>query len=122
MERELLPQGYISKTDFRLFERVTSVDDAVNRIDRFYLRYHSLRYVGERLAIRLSSPISERAAGELKCLFNDILTPDGDLFLSGPLSEEEDEPKNAHLPRLVLDFNRKDFGRLRELIDAINGC
>jgi hypothetical protein len=26
----------------------------------------------------------------------------------------------SHLPRLVVDFNRQDFGRLRILIDAIN--
>jgi hypothetical protein len=40
--------------------------------------------------------------------------------LSGQLHAEQDEPELAHLPRLVLDFNRKDFGRLRNLIDEIN--
>jgi hypothetical protein len=28
----------------------------------------------------------------------------------------------AHLPRLVVDFNKRDFGRLRQLVDAINDC
>ena len=37
------------------------------------------------------------------------------------LPEEADEEQIADLPRLVVDFNRKDFGRLRKLIDAING-
>jgi uncharacterized protein (TIGR00730 family) len=121
-EKELLAQGYISDMDFRLFERVDSANDAVNRIDRFYHRYHSLRFVEERLVIRLTSQIDQKKVGELKTRFSDILIPQGAMFLSGPLPEESDEPEIAHLPRLILDFNRKDFGRLRELIDAINGC
>ena len=89
-------------------------------IDRFYARYHSLRYLGEQLVIRLTSPIAESRVQELKDLFTDILRPGGDLALSGPLPEELDEPEIGHLPRLVLDFNRKDFGKLKHLIDEIN--
>jgi hypothetical protein len=59
---------------------------------------------------------------ELKSRFSDILIPGGDLFLSGPLPVEADEPEIAHLPRLIVDFDRRDFGRLRDLIDAINAC
>jgi uncharacterized protein (TIGR00730 family) len=119
-KKEVLAQGYISERDFRLFERVDSVDEAVKRIGRFYRRYHSLRYVKERLVIRLNAQIDQQKVEELKNHFGDILTPQGDLLLSGPLPEESDEPELAHLPRLILDFNRKDFGRLRELIDVIN--
>jgi hypothetical protein len=57
---------------------------------------------------------------EAKTRFCDLLAPEGDLLLSGPLPEESDEFEIAHLPRLLIDFNRKDFGRLRELIDVIN--
>jgi uncharacterized protein (TIGR00730 family) len=121
-EEVLLAQGYISETDFRLFERVDSVDEALTRIGRFYLRYHSLRYIGEQLVIRLNFGIDQRDVRELKARFSDILTPQGDLTLSDPLPIESDEPEIAHLPRLVVDFNRQDFGRLRALIDEINGC
>lgn len=119
-EKELLAQGYINATDFDLFERVESVDDAVTRIERFYFRYHSLRYVEGRLVIRLTSAMAQPKVRELKARFSEILTPKGDLFLSGPLPIESDEPEIAHLPRLIVDFNRQDFGRLRSLIDAIN--
>jgi hypothetical protein len=51
-----------------------------------------------------------------------MLDPEGSIYLSGPLSTEEDEPELAALPRLIIDFNRKDFGRLRSLIDFINNC
>jgi uncharacterized protein (TIGR00730 family) len=122
LENELLNEGYISATDFNLFERVVSVDDAVMKIDRFYSRYHSLRYAEGRLVIRLNAGIDPKTVRELKGRFYDILTPSGDLALSGPLPVEADEPELAQLQRLIVDFNKKDFGRLRKLIDAINEC
>ena len=40
---------------------------------------------------------------------------------SGPaLPEERDDAQLEALARIQLDFNRKNFGRLRQLIDAIN--
>ena len=58
---------------------------------------------------------------ELRVCFSDTLRPQGEIYLSGPLPEEIDEPEIEYLPRLILDFKRKDFGRLREIIDVING-
>jgi uncharacterized protein (TIGR00730 family) len=116
----LLERGYISQSDLTLFERVDSADDAVQSINHFYARYHSLRYIEDHLVIRLTSGIEQRKAEELKGCFSDILRPDGDMYLSGPLPEEMDEPEIKHLPRLILNFKRDDFGRLRELIDALN--
>ena len=120
VEKELLAMGYVSEADFHLFERVDSVDDAVNLINRFYRQYHSLRYVGDQLVLRLRSPIGEQKLKDLKVRFSDSLMPRGDMVLSGPLPEEINEPELDHLPRLVIDFNRKDLGRLRYLIDEIN--
>jgi hypothetical protein len=66
------------------------------------------------------SGIDEEHVKNLKKEFEDLLPPKGDLILSPPLPEESDEPDLLQLPRMVLDFNRKDFGRLRDLIDSIN--
>jgi uncharacterized protein (TIGR00730 family) len=120
VERELAARGYIGKDDFSLFDTVQSVDDAVKIVDRFYKRYHSLRFVGERLVIRINSPIGQEKVVKLKEQYSDILLSGGDLFASKALPEEADEPGLSHLPRLVLDFNRKAYARLRQLIDSIN--
>jgi hypothetical protein len=120
VKKELLANSYISKSDLKLFEIVDAVDDAVERINRFYRRYHSLRNVGNQLSIRLQSKINGGALKELNVNFSDILTPDGRIFLSGPLPEEVDEPDISNLPRLVVDFNRIDYGRLKDLIDDLN--
>jgi uncharacterized protein (TIGR00730 family) len=119
-EQELLTEGYITASDFYLFERVNSVDSAVEKISNFYHRYHSLRFVEKQLVIRLISDIDLQAIEELKTRFSEIIQPPGSMYLSGPLPEEADEPEIDNLPRLVLNFNRKDFGKLRKLIDAIN--
>lgn len=120
LEEELLAQDYINASDSYLFECVNSVDTAVERINRFYHRYHSLRYVENQLVIRLTSNIDLQSVRKLKDLFSDILIPGGDIYLSSPLPAESDEPEIANLPRLVMDFNRKNFGRLRSLIDTVN--
>jgi len=119
-EDELLMRGYLSPSDFNLFERANSVNDAIACIKRFYRRYHSQRYVDKKLVIRLISQLSPRAIKGLKERFSDILTPGGDMYLSCPLPEEADDEMLAGLPRLVVDFNRRDFGGLRRFIDAIN--
>ena len=120
LETELLARGYLSTSDFYFFERVNSVDAAVECIDKFYRRYHSQRYVEKKLVIRLKSGLGPRAIKELKEHFSDILTCGGDITISNALPEESDEEQLAGLPRLILDFNRKDFGRLRKFIDAVN--
>jgi uncharacterized protein (TIGR00730 family) len=119
-EEELMKQGYISASDFYLFERVESPSAAVRSIDRFYSRYHSLRYIGKQVAIRLTSGLKPKSVEALKAQFQRILTLHGSIYQSGPLPEEDDEPEIADLTRLIMDFNRKDFGALRRLIDAIN--
>jgi len=117
---ELSSHGYIDKEDFKLFERVDSAAAAVSTIARFYRRYHSLRYVNGQLVIRLTSTLDPPMVALLAEQFSDILAPGGDMAISGALPAEADDPELAHLPRLVVDFNRRDFGKLRGLIDRIN--
>lgn len=122
LREELLSEGYIGERDFRLFERVDSIDAAVATINQFYKQYHSIRYINKKLVIRLQASIDGPCIEELNRKFSDILNPGGSIYLSGPFIEEADEPEIAHLTRLVADFNLQDFGRLRTLIDEINLC
>jgi hypothetical protein len=120
-EDELMKRGFIHESDFDLFERAYSIDECIAKINLFYRRYHSLRYIKEKLVIRLNSPLREDDIEGLKKTFADLLTPGGTMYLSAALEEECDEPEIAHLMRLALDFKRENFGRLRKFIDAVNG-
>jgi len=119
-EEELLARNYINPSDFALFERVCSVDDAVEKIKHFYRRYHSLRYVHGKLVIRLTSQLKPDDIVKLTDQFHDILLSGGSIVASGALEAEIADGDVIHLPRLVIDFNRMDFGRLMNLIDLIN--
>ncbi|HET6460747.1 MAG TPA: TIGR00730 family Rossman fold protein [Syntrophales bacterium] len=120
LEEELLARGYICRSDFAIFERVCSVDEAVEKIKHFYRRYHSMRYVHGQLVIRLTSQLSPDAIRRLRDQFNDIILAGGSIIASQALPAEMDDADIIHLPRLLIDFNRRDFGKLRSLIDAIN--
>jgi hypothetical protein len=70
--------------------------------------------------MRLTSPLDGESIQRLREGFSDILIPGGGIVHSVPLPAEADEPELAGLPRLIVDFDRKNFGRLRSLINAIN--
>ena len=118
VEEHLLRHGLISEEDLALFKVTTSVDEAVDEITRFYRVYHSSRTVGRQLVIRLTRPVPAKLVERLARDFADILLS-GTIVQRSALAEE-DEPELATLPRLVLPFNRTDFGRLRQLIDQVN--
>ena len=70
------------------------------------------------LVIRLKSDLSDEAVHELNERFSDILVK-GNIEKSSALPEElQDE--TFTLPRLTLNFNQRDLGRLYEMIRAIN--
>jgi uncharacterized protein (TIGR00730 family) len=120
LRRELLHYGYIDPADLDLFRIVKSAKAAIEEIDLFYRRYHSLRYVGERLVIRLQEALPAERVAWLQSEYSDLLLPQGRITTAVALPEEANETHLRDLPRLVVDFNRRDFGRLRHLIDAIN--
>jgi uncharacterized protein (TIGR00730 family) len=119
-EKRLLSEGMISPEDLNLFRVTDDVSQAVEEIERFYRVYHSSRYVREKLVLRLTQAPRPEVLGELERSFRDILVTGGFELRDGPLPEEN-EPPLAALPRLVFHFNRLSFGRLRELVDVLNG-
>ncbi len=117
--RQLLDRKLISPEDFSLFKIVDSSREAVDEILMFYRRFHSIRYVGRQLVMRLSQPLSPSQVAALHDLFGDLLA-EGTFELRGHLTEELDEPEFARLPRLTFVSNRRSASRLRQLIDHVN--
>lgn len=117
--KQLLKRGLINEEDLSLFTIVNTAEAAVGHILRFYRRYHSIRFVGRQLAMRLKAAIPADQLDRLQTQFGDLLS-DGRFEVSGPLEEELDEPDLRDLPRLVFNFNRRSAGRLRQLIDHLN--
>jgi len=115
----LLKRGLISKEDFSFFKITRTVPEAVEEILRFYKIYHSARWVGERFVIRMNDRLSKEAMIKLNEQFADILRK-GEIVQGSALPQEKNEPEIWDLPRLILIPFRNNFGRFRQLIDAIN--
>ncbi|MCW8130548.1 MAG: LOG family protein [Planctomycetota bacterium] len=117
----LLGKGLISEEDMSLFKITDDIQWAAEEITRFYARYHSSRFVRDKLVLRMVSPLSTAAVHKLNAEFASLLAPgSGPIEQRGALPEEADQPELCSLPRLVLKFNRRNYGKLRRLIDAIN--
>src|SRR3972149_4534890 len=56
VKTELLGHGMIDSTDLQLFQVFDRAEDAAGAGGNFYRRYHSMRYVDNRLGLRLNSP------------------------------------------------------------------
>ena len=119
-EKQLLNNGMISPNDVRLYKITNSIDEAIDEILGFYNVYHSMRYVKDRLVLRLKTRLSEEKLQAIVDQFSDILV-DGTFEQRDALAAEAGEPDLAKLPRLVFHFDRHAMGRLRMLIDFING-
>jgi len=116
----LLRKGLISGEDFSLFTITRDPLEAVQVIDDFYRVYHSGRYVGDTLVLRLNKPLDSGHLQVLTSEFGEILKPGSHFRLTGPLPKEEDQPDLMHLPRLAFEFNRRNFGLLIAFIRRLN--
>lgn len=118
IKAELLHNGMISDEDMNLFKLTDDVNAAVEEITGFYRRYHSMRYVGPQLVLRLSSPVPAQTLEKLNDTYNGILTGGRIEQCPGPIEGEDGEYPG--MPRIVLQFNRCNVGPLRLLVDEIN--
>ena len=119
LRSHLLKLHLISPEDFNFLHHCESVECAVEHIVRFYHNYHSSRWVGPRLVLRLHRPLTQKKIEQIDTEFADVLAS-GKFIQGGALPEESGEPDLAHLPRLIFQPRRRDFGRLRKVIDAVN--
>lgn len=119
VDKTLLNDGMISPEDKSLYKITDSVDGAVEEVLKFYRVYHSMRYVGDTLVLRICRPLSDADLADLNDRFADILV-EGKIEQVPALAEEANEPELASLPRLKMRFDRKHLAKLRQLIDVIN--
>ena len=95
------------------------MNEAVREVTHFFSNYHSVRYNRDEILLRLVRKPTDQHLQEIREKFSDIKMY-GDFRLEPALAVERDEPALANLHRLVFAFNRKDHGRLRQLINHLN--
>ena len=115
----LLRDKLISPEDLNLYQITDSTDKAVNIITRFYRNFHSTRFVKELLVVRLKTAPDESALAAMNKEFSDIIAA-GKIKTIKPTPEEIADNDHLQLARIAFNFNRRDYGRLRQLIDTLN--
>jgi uncharacterized protein (TIGR00730 family) len=120
LQTEVAPLGLITAGDETLLHITDDVSDAVAHVRGFYRNFHSIRYVGDLLIIRLRSAPTEAELDDLSARFADICIEPG-IEATPALPAEVADDDVPDLPRIALQFDRASHARLRSLIDALNG-
>ena len=119
VREHLLRDELISPEDLCLYQITDDTDQAVKIITRFYRNFHSTRFVKELFVIRLRHAPSDSALEAMNEDFADINTGPPIKRIK-PTPEEVEDSDHVELPRIAFNFNRKDYGRLRQMIDVLN--
>jgi uncharacterized protein (TIGR00730 family) len=119
LREHLFEHQLISVADLSLLHATDDVENAVRHIMQFYTVFHSYRYVKEKTVFRLKRRLTDAALDKLNEEFKDLIRT-GHMQQMSALPEESNEEGILHLPRLVGLLSRHDYGRMRQLIDAIN--
>jgi uncharacterized protein (TIGR00730 family) len=119
VEAELLGSGYVSPHDLRLVRVTDDPHDAVGEVMGFYRNYHSLRFVEGELVLRMQQVPDAARLDELSREFADIVVRGTFTSVDATPPERRDDD-HVDLDRIRFRFDRRNWARLRMLIDALN--
>lgn len=119
VNKALVKNAYISSDDLSLFFKTDDPDKAVEYIVKYYKNYHSIRYVKKMTIFRLNRELPVTFLNEVGKEFNDIIK-DGSIEPCGVIPEEQQKGEYLNLPRIIMRFNKRDYGRLNQLIQRLN--
>lgn len=116
---EVKLRGLISTADDVLFKITDSAEEAAHEVLQFYRNYHSRRFVGEQLVLRLRNEPTDDEVAELGREFTDICTT-GTIVKTTASPAEVHDDDELDKARIMFHFDRMHHGRLRQLINAVN--
>ena len=116
---ELAGRGLINPEDINLAMITDSPEAAADEVLGFYRNYHSIRWVGDRLVIRLRGEPTDDELEQLNSRFGDVCSA-GRIERTEPLPPEVTDQDHLELPRIAMHFNQWRIGRLNGLVRAIN--
>jgi uncharacterized protein (TIGR00730 family) len=119
VREQVAAKGLISPEDLELFLVTDDVRAACDEIVGFYRNYHSIRWVGGTLVLRLRSAPTDDEVEELNRRFAHLCAS-GRIERSDPLPIEVRDRDRLDLPRLTMTYDIFQVGAMHGLIRAIN--
>jgi uncharacterized protein (TIGR00730 family) len=118
LRKHLAAPGWIGAEDTSLYAITDNIQVAAATIRNFYRVYHSSRFVGDEFVMRLKVDICDRDLELLNTEFGDLVAS-GKIVRTKALPQEAEDPTVA-LPRLLFKFDRREYGRLYQMINLLN--
>jgi uncharacterized protein (TIGR00730 family) len=118
---ELAGRGLISERDLELFTITDDVGVACSTVVDFYENYQSLRYLGDRLVVRLRRAPGPAALRDLDERFADVLAS-GHFEVVEPFPAEVRDGDALEDQRVAFHFRPIHAARLLELLRALNAA
>ena len=116
---EVAQRALVDPDDRALYRITDDVEDAAAEVLGFYRNYHSRRFVGGRMVLRLRFEPTAEELETVNAEFADICVTGG-IEATRPLPPEVADKDELDLHRLVLNFDQIHNARLRMLIDHLN--
>jgi uncharacterized protein (TIGR00730 family) len=118
LRKHLAAPGWIGAEDASLYTITDDIHVAAATIRNFYRVYHSSRFVDDEFVMRLKVDICDRDLDLLNREFGD-LAANGKIARTTALPQEAEDP-TLDLPRLVFKLDRREYGRLYQMINVLN--
>lgn len=119
VREQLIERGLVSPGDTGLYRITDSCADACSIIEDFYSNYHSLRFVGDRMVLRIRTSPSDTQLAELNERFAHLCST-GTIERADPSRVERRDDDHVDLPRISLDFTKHGYGDVIAMIGQIN--
>jgi hypothetical protein len=117
--KDLVGKGYVSEPDLDLFKLTDDVEEAAKELASFYTNFHSMRFVSNRLVVRLQRAPDDATLEKLSTDFRDIIASGSiERVEAAPVEVADDDALDQE--RIGFRFDRASYGRLRHFIDALN--
>jgi uncharacterized protein (TIGR00730 family) len=116
---QLIDRGLVSPGDTGLYSITDSCDEACAIIEQFYVNYHSIRFVGNQLVIRMVHGPEDDQLRSVAERFAHLCAT-GTIDRSDATRAERRDDDGVDLARIAFDFTKHGYGDLISLIREIN--
>jgi len=119
VREQLIARGLVSADDVDLYTITNDCDEAAHIIESFYANYDSIRFVGDRLVIRLRQGPTDVQLAELNEQFGH-LAASGTIERAEPFKIERRDDDKLDLYRISFDFAKRGYSDLVAMIRELN--
>ncbi|MFT6762185.1 MAG: hypothetical protein ACJAXA_000833 [Candidatus Aldehydirespiratoraceae bacterium] len=119
VREELVRRGLVSANDTGLYTITDSADQACRTIHDFYANYHSIRFVGDLLVVRITTGPNDAQLAALNDRFAHLCVS-GSIARIDATGSEQRDGDHIDLDRIGFDFTKRGYGDIIAMIGDIN--